>query len=109
MMGDIQKRLLELIAERGWSIYRLAQEANIHQATVYSWFNNKKYTPSRKSLEAVCAALGISLAEFYSGIDADTLDDDQIRLLELFEKIPVSKRKIVFDFLSVIADEASQK
>ena len=100
MMGDIQKRLLELIAERGWSIYRLAQEANIHQATVYSWFN---------SLEAVCAALGISLAEFYSGIDADTLDDDQIRLLELFEKIPVSKRKIVFDFLSVIAEEASQK
>ena len=73
MMGDIQKRLLELIAERGWSIYRLAQEANIHQATVYSWFNNKKYTPSRKSL------------------------------------IPVSKRKIVFDFLSVIAEEASQK
>ena len=30
-------------------------------------------------------------------------------LLELLEKIPVSKRKIVFDFLSVIAEEASQK
>lgn len=63
-MGDLQKRLLELIAERGWSIYRLTQEADIHQATVYSWFNEKKFTPSRKSLEAVCAALGISLAEF---------------------------------------------
>lgn len=108
-MGDIQKRILELLSERGWSIYKLAQETGIHQTTIYDWFNEKKFTPSRKSLEAVCAALGISLAEFYSGIDADTLDDDQIRLLELFEKIPASKRKIVFDFLSVIAEEASQK
>ena len=45
----------------------------------------------------------------YSGIDADKLDDDQIRLLELFEKVPVSKRRIVFEFLSVIAEESSQK
>lgn len=67
-MGDIQKRILELLSERGWSIYKLAQETGIHQTTIYDWFNEKKFTPSRKSLEAVCAALGISLAEFSAAL-----------------------------------------
>lgn len=109
-MKDIQKRILELLAARGWSVYKLAQETGIHQTTVYDWFNEKGFTPSRRSLEAVCGALGISLAEFYSGIDADKLDDDQIRLLELFDKVPAQKRKVVFELLLTLAEgEAAQK
>lgn len=104
-MGDIQKRLLELIAERDWSLYRLAKEAGIHQATVYSWFNDHNFTPSRNSIEAVCAALNISVAEFYNGIEEGKLDDEQMRLLELFAKVPESKRKIVFDLLTTLAED----
>lgn len=104
-MGDIQKRMLGLIAERDWSIYRLAREAGIHQATVYSWFNEKNFTPSRRSIEAVCAALDISVAEFYSGIDADELDEEQLRLLELFERVPPAKRRVVFDLLANLSED----
>ena len=104
-MGDIQKRILDLISARGWSIYKLAREAGIHQTTIYDWFNDKSFTPSRKSIEAVCAALNISVAEFYNGIGEGKLDDEQMRLLELFAKVPESKRKIVFDLLTTLAED----
>ena len=105
---EVLDRIDELRKQRGWSVNNLAMEAMLTQSTLNNLYV-RRAEPKLSTLRAICAAFGISLAEFYSGIDADTLDDDQIRLLELFEKIPVSKRKIVFDFLSVIAEEASQK
>ena len=42
---------------------------------------------------------------FYSGIDEGELDGEQIHLLELFAKVPQSKRKIVFELLRNLSDE----
>lgn len=101
----VQERILELLEKNGWTKYKLAQETGLYQTTVYDWFNDKHYTPDRKSIELICASLNISLTEFYSGIDENELDGEQILLLELFEKVPKSKRKVVFELLRNLSDE----
>lgn len=101
----VQKRILELLEKKGWSKYKLAQETGLYKTTVYDWFNDKGYTPDRKSIELVCAALNISIIEFYSGIDEGELNGDQMLLLQLFEQVPEGKRQIVFDLLRTLADD----
>ncbi len=101
----VQERILELLDKKGWTKYKLAQETGLYQTTVYDWFNDKGYTPDRKSIELICAALNISLTEFYSGIDEGELDGEQMLLLELFAKVPKSKRKVVFELLRNLSDE----
>ncbi len=92
---NIQERILELLKKRDWSLYKLAKEAGIHETTVYDWFNDNHYTPSRKSLEDVCAALEISPAEFYTDIEVDKLTERELKILELFRKVPEEKKDTV--------------
>lgn len=101
----VQERILELMEKKGWTKYKLAHETGLYQTTVYDWFNDKGYTPDRKSIELVCAAMNISIVEFYSGIDAGELNGEQALLLQLFAKIPDNKRKLVFDLLHTLADD----
>lgn len=101
----VQERILELMAKRGWTKYKLAQETGLYQTTVYDWFNDKSYTPDRKSIELICAAMNISIVEFYSGIDEGELSGEQALLLQLFERVPESKRQLVFDLLRSLADD----
>lgn len=100
----VQERILELLKKKGWTKYKLAQEAGLYKTTVYDWFNDMGYTPDRKSIELVCAAMDISLPEFYSGIDEDELNGEQILLLQLFAKVPDGKKKLVFDLLQTLAE-----
>lgn len=101
----VQERILELMKKKGWTRYKLAQETGLYKTTVYDWFNDVGYTPDRKSIELICAAMNISIIEFYSGIDAGELDGEQTLLLQLFEKVPESKRQLVFDLLRTLAEE----
>ena len=101
----VQDRILELMEKKGWTKYKLAQETGLYQTTVYDWFNDKGYSPDRKSIELICAAMDISIIEFYSGIDAGELNGEQTLLLQLFERVPESKRQLVFDLLRTLADE----
>lgn len=62
---DTQKRIKELMAERGWTDYRLAKEANLSHSTITNMFNRNK-APTPPTLEAVCQAFGITLAQFFA-------------------------------------------
>lgn len=85
---NVKKRIDELRIKRGWSLSKLAKEAGLAESTVYDWFNENDFTPSRQTIENVCDALEISLAEFYAGIEENALNPKQILLLELFGKLP---------------------
>ena len=101
----VQERILELLEKKGWTKYKLAQETGLYQTTVYDWFNDKGFTPDRKSLELICAAMNISLIEFYSGIDEGELNGEQTYLLHLFAKVPESKKQLVYDLLRSLSDD----
>lgn len=62
---DAQKRIKQLMEERGWTDYRLAKEANLSHSTVTNMFNRNN-APTLPTLEAVCRAFGITLAQFFT-------------------------------------------
>lgn len=53
---DAQKRIRQLMEERGWTDYRLAKEANLSHSTVTNMFNRNN-APTLPTLEAVCRAV----------------------------------------------------
>ena len=61
---DVQKRIRELMNERGWTDYRLAKEANLSHSTVTNMFNRNN-APILPMLEAVCNGFGITLVQFF--------------------------------------------
>ena len=62
---DILQRILQLREEKGWSEYKLSVESGIPQSTISSWFR-KNAQPSVQSLQAICDACGITLAQFFT-------------------------------------------
>lgn len=78
---DTHARLRQLLEERGWTAYRLAKESGLSESTLANIFK-RNTVPSISTLEAVCAAFGISLAQFFA-------DQDMVELIpelkELFD------------------------
>ena len=69
---DLIARIEELLAQRGWSQYQLAKEANLSQSTISSMINRGN-NPTVSTIESCCKAFGITLAEFF---DADLQDKE---------------------------------
>lgn len=101
---DIHEKINELRKERGWSLSKLAKEAGIPETTVYNWYNEKHFTPSRDKIEDVCAAFGISVAQFYADVETDGLTAQEIRLLEIFQKIPDKNKNKALSMLEMLIE-----
>ena len=76
---DAQRRIKQLMEERGWTDYRLAKESNLSHSTVTNMFNRNN-APTLPTLEAVCKAFGITLAQFFTEGNSPELTEEQ-RLL----------------------------
>lgn len=62
---DTHSRLRQLMAERGWTAYRLAKESGLSESTLANIFK-RNTIPSIATLEAICSAFGISLSLFFA-------------------------------------------
>ena len=75
-------RIEELCRERGWSHYKLAKEMNDSANNISNLFR-RTTTPSIVTLRRVCAAMGITMAEFYKRDGISTvLTENQKTLLD---------------------------
>ena len=73
-MFNAQQRIRQLMDERGWTIYRLAQESKLSQTTISNIFKRNNQ-PSIPTVNAICDACGITLAQFFAEDDpANTLN-----------------------------------
>ena len=100
---DIKQRIDELRIKKGWSLSRLALEIGVSDNTVYSWYNEKKYQPSRKTIEDICNVFNITLAEFYSDIDFDNLKAQEVVLLEAFRKANDEDKEKIIEIVKIFA------
>ena len=75
---DINKKIETLRFQRGWSMYELAQQAGITQSTLSSMIKRRN-PPKIDTLESICEAFGITLAQFF-------VEDEQLELLSPKEK-----------------------
>lgn len=96
---DVKQRIDALRLERGWTLSKLATEIGVSDTTVYAWFNEQNYQPSRKTIEEICEVFGITLAEFYAGIDLDKATAQEVVLLEAFRAVPEAQREQVISIV----------
>ena len=64
-MNEITQRIDKLRYDRGWTVYKLAQEAGLSDQTIYNWFSTNKY-PILPALKQICEAFGITMADFFA-------------------------------------------
>ena len=78
----IMQRLRELQQRYGWSDYRIAKEAGLSPNTVSNIYRRGN-TPSMVTLEALCKAFGITMAQFFAENELVELTPE---LRELFDR-----------------------
>ena len=98
---DTQKRIRELMEERGWTDYRLAKEANLSHSTVTNMFNRNN-APTLPTLEAVCQAFGITLVQFVANEDEMTLTEEQQMLFAKWSTLTERQKQILLELMDAI-------
>ena len=92
---DVQKRIRELMDIKGWSAYKLAKEAGLPQSTISHLFQRNN-APTYPTIEAICGAFGITMAQFFAEEgDAVVLTPKQRELLILWGTLTDEQRLIV--------------
>ena len=96
---DVIKKILDLTAERGWSLYQLSFEADIGQSTLSNMIS-RGTMPSITTLKKICHAFDITLSQFFDETDSkNELSPQEKELLCLFRNLPETKRKCLLDFI----------
>lgn len=74
-------KLRKLMAERGWTEYRLSKTCGLSESTLANIFK-RNTTPSIPTLESICKGFGITLSQFFAEGDMVELTPE---LKDLFE------------------------
>lgn len=62
---NVIEKIKQLLSERNWTVYRLAQESEITDKSIYKWMKGVSQ-PTVKAIFNICKAFGITPAEFFS-------------------------------------------
>lgn len=101
---NIQLRLQKLMEERKWTEYRLANEAGISQTTITNLFKRNNL-PTLPTLEAICRAFDITLAQFFMEDDIIELTQSQKDLLMKWNTLTSEQKKIMQTLLNALYEE----
>lgn len=96
---DIIAKIDKLKEERGWTDYELSQQSMVTQSTIAS-MKARNTPPKVDTLQAICGAFGLSLAQFFlEDEEVEVLSAQEKALLEKFRRLPEDKRKAVIELL----------
>lgn len=99
---EAQKRIRQLMEERGWTDYRLAKEANLSHSTVTNMFNRNN-APTLPTLEAVCKAFGITLSQFFSeGDDPSQFTEEQQILFSRWSTLTAEQKRLLLELMGTM-------
>ncbi len=102
-MIDILARITSHRISRNWTEYQLAQQSGIPQSTISTWYR-KKMLPTLSSLDKICRAFDMTLAQFLSENDGLTeITPDQRELLDKWELLSPIQKKAFLTLMDSIA------
>ena len=98
---DVKKRLRQLMDERGWTVYKLAKEADIPPSTVQNMFK-RNTDPSIYTLECICKGMGMTLCQFFDEENERGLSSEQARLLQEWSRLEAGDRELILLLLEAM-------
>lgn len=105
-LNPILMKIKTLLANRGWSLYRLAKEANITYSSLNSMFL-KNTQPTLPTLEKICAGLGISLSDFFSDEPAKACySKEELQLIDLYRELTPEEQALFLAYAKGFAHKS---
>lgn len=101
---DCLARIKELLSERGWTMYQLAQMAEIPQSTLSNLFIRNN-APTIPTLEKICGAFDISMSDFFDVGNAKETEEQQ--LLAQWKRLPKSAKDAFFELICLYNKKTS--
>lgn len=96
---DVIKRIDELMKERKWSDYKLATESGLSSSTIAN-IHRRNTVPSIPTLEAICSAFGITLAQFFSDNNITVqLSSEQLDLFNRWIYLTENQKRIIYELI----------
>lgn len=101
-MVDILNRINEQRMLRNWTEYELAQRSTLPQSTISSWYR-KNMLPSLASLEKICNAFDMTMAQFLAE-DANLTEvtAEQENLLKKWELLSPQQKNSFLNLMDSI-------
>ena len=94
------EKIDKLRVQRGWSIYKLAEEAILTQSTLNNLYS-RKAEPKLSTLRAICDAFEITLSEFFAEEDNTKETEIDRALQKKLSKMSLEQKKALLNFLKV--------
>ena len=92
---DILKRIEALRDERGWTNYRMSEEAKLDNSVINNMFK-RGTMPSMATLIALCEAFDLSLSQFFNEDEtAFILSEDEKDLITQYRKLDKKNKNAV--------------
>ena len=100
-MMDVKERLQQLMDERGWTIYKVAKEADIPWSTVRNMFK-RNTEPSIGTLEAICKGMGMTLPQFFDVENQMGLSDEQRHLVNQWNLLDEHSKSLIVELIETL-------
>ena len=96
---DVIQRIDELMKERNWSEYKLAAKSGLSSSTIAN-MHRRNTVPSISTLEAICSAFGLSLAQFFTeGSNTVQLNDEQMKLFQRWVTLTEHQKNLIYELI----------
>ena len=72
----VRQRILELCAQRGITVNRLATRSGVTQSTVNNIISGRNHSATVATIKKLCDGLGMSLADFFNADCFNNLEQE---------------------------------
>ena len=103
---NTHERLRKVLADRGWTEYRLAKEAKLSASTIMNIFR-RNATPSIPTLEAICNGLGITVSQFFAENEMVELNPELKALFDGWVFLTPQQKAAVLNVINAFNDNHS--
>ena len=92
---EIIDKIYQLMSARNWTAYMLAEQSGVDASTIGHMFA-KRQIPKIPTLEKICRAFGLTLAEFFS--DGE-VNDDNLQLVSLIGTLSPKRKELTKEII----------
>jgi len=98
---DTLERIQQLLEAQGWTKYKLGKESGLAQSTITNIFNHNT-VPSIITLEAICKAFGITLAQFFAEDDMIELSDSLREFIKEWKLLTAKQKEALMGIMKAM-------
>lgn len=99
---NVLEKVKKMQAERGWSTYKLSIESGLTQSTLSNMFS-RGTCPTVDTLEKICDAFGITLAEFFERNEKKAyLSKEESELIDKYRSLNDKEKEAVNSLVNAL-------